>query len=59
MQKLNNAQNLVLKDLRRMSQKKGFVYAADCQHFDGRTLRSLRDRGLIEYQDARYIMKGI
>jgi hypothetical protein len=59
MQKLTNAQNAVLKDLHRMSRKKGFVYAADCEHFDGRTLRSLRDRGLIEYQDARYIMKGV
>ena len=51
---LSEAQAAVLKDLRRMCRKKGFVWAADLQHLDGRTINSLLRRGFIEYRDFRY-----
>lgn len=51
---LSDAQAAVLKDVRRMCRKNGFVYAADLQHLDGRTVASLERRGFIQYRDARY-----
>lgn len=51
---LSDAQALVLRDIRRMAQKQGFVQAASLQHLDGRTISSLERRGYIQYRDARY-----
>jgi hypothetical protein len=51
--KLSEAQDMVLKDIRRMIQSRGVCYSAELQHLDGRTLQSLERRGLIRYRGFR------
>lgn len=53
MKTLNKAQRMVLADIRRRIRRRGVCYTADLQHMDGRTLRSLHQRGLIRYRGFR------
>lgn len=51
--RLSTAQDAVLQDIRRMIRKRGVCYSAELQHLDGRTIRSLAQRGLIRFRGFR------
>jgi hypothetical protein len=51
--RLSTAQDLVLRDIQRMIRRRHVCYAADLEHLDGRTVRSLAQRGLIRFRGFR------
>jgi hypothetical protein len=55
---MSQAQYAVLQDLRRMRDSQGRIRNSQVQHLDGRTLRGLERRGLIESDHTGWRMTG-
>nr|NDG05682.1 hypothetical protein [Oxalobacteraceae bacterium] len=58
MRTMSQAQYAVLQDLRRMRDSQGRIRNSQVQHLDGRTLRGLERRGLIESDHTGWRMTG-
>jgi len=50
MRALSESQTAVFKDIKRILGRRNVCYFADIEHLDGRTIRSLAQRGLIRFQ---------